>query len=96
MILVTGGAGYIGSHCVLKLLEKGYKVVIFDNLITGHKEIIDRLKTFNLKGKIIDFVHGDLRNIIEREKAEREARIQKRIKKIEKRQKPHYHKSEKA
>ena len=35
MILVTGGAGYIGSHCVLALLEQGNDVVIYDNLSTG-------------------------------------------------------------
>ena len=38
MILVTGGAGYIGSHCVMALLEKVFEVIIFDNLSTGHIE----------------------------------------------------------
>ena len=44
MILVTGGAGYIGSHCVMALLEKGLDVVIFDNLSTGHIETVENLK----------------------------------------------------
>ncbi len=35
MILVTGGDGYIGAHCVIALLEQGYDVVIFDNHSTG-------------------------------------------------------------
>jgi len=56
MILVTGGAGYIGSHCVLALLEKGCDVVVFDNLSTGHIETVETLKNYgNLK-----FVQGDL------------------------------------
>lgn len=59
MILVTGGAGYIGSHCVLALLEKGAKVIVFDNLSTGHKETIEFLKRY---GKL-DFVQGDLLNL---------------------------------
>ena len=37
-ILVTGGAGYIGSHAVLALKQAGYEVVIFDNLEYGHTE----------------------------------------------------------
>lgn len=39
-ILVTGGAGYIGSHTVLSLLEKNYDVVVVDNLSKGHKEAV--------------------------------------------------------
>jgi UDP-glucose 4-epimerase len=36
MILVTGGAGYIGSHAVLALKQAGYDVLILDNLVYGH------------------------------------------------------------
>lgn len=39
-ILVTGGAGYIGSHTVAELSQKGYQVTVFDNLISGHKEAV--------------------------------------------------------
>lgn len=41
-ILVTGGAGYIGSHTVRQLLKKGFKVVVLDNLSLGHKESVDQ------------------------------------------------------
>lgn len=58
MILVTGGAGYIGSHCVLSLLRYGYDVAIFDNLSTGHNEFVDKL---SLLGNVT-FVKGDLLN----------------------------------
>ena len=61
MILVTGGAGYIGSHCVLALLESGHDVVIFDNLSTGHMEIVERLSKFGN----VAFQKGDLNNISE-------------------------------
>ena len=58
MILVTGGAGYIGSHCVLSLLEQGKDVVVFDNLSTGHIETIENLKKI---GNLI-FIRGDLQS----------------------------------
>lgn len=64
MILVTGGAGYIGSHCAMALLELGKDVLVFDNLSTGHIETIETLsKQGNLK-----FIHGDLLNQNEIEK----------------------------
>ncbi len=46
-ILVTGGAGYIGSHTCLELTEAGYDVVIVDNLVNSDKEVLNRLKRIN-------------------------------------------------
>jgi UDP-glucose 4-epimerase len=45
-ILVTGGAGYIGSHAVLALLDAGYPVVVVDNLVTGFRWAVDPRATF--------------------------------------------------
>ncbi|MGN1125570.1 MAG: UDP-glucose 4-epimerase GalE [Candidatus Gastranaerophilaceae bacterium] len=59
MILITGGAGYIGSHTALNFINAGYEVVIFDNLETGHIETIESLKQISN----IKFEKGDLRNI---------------------------------
>lgn len=42
-ILVTGGAGYIGSHTVLALQQAGYDVVILDNLVYGHRELVEQV-----------------------------------------------------
>lgn len=53
-IMVTGGAGYIGSHAVSILIERGYKVVVVDNLSTGHKEAVDEKAKF-YEGDIGDY-----------------------------------------
>ena len=62
-ILVTGGAGYIGSHNVIALIEAGYNVVIFDNLELGHIETVETLKAISAKGSVIDFIQGDLSSV---------------------------------
>lgn len=53
-VLVTGGAGYIGSFMTKRLLDEGHKVVVFDNLERGYKEAID---------KRAKFVQGDIKNV---------------------------------
>lgn len=47
-VLVTGGAGYIGSHAVVQLLDKGYEVVVLDNLENGYSELVDKRAKFYL------------------------------------------------
>jgi UDP-glucose 4-epimerase len=44
-VLVTGGAGYIGSHTVLSLLENNYDVIVYDNLANSSIESIDRVES---------------------------------------------------
>ncbi len=57
-ILVTGGAGYIGSHTVVELIENGYNVIILDNLANSSENVIFTLR--KLTGKEIPFFKGDL------------------------------------
>lgn len=59
-ILVTGGAGYIGSHTVLELLERGHQVVVLDNLSNSSEESLRRVE--KISGKSIAFYVGDLRD----------------------------------
>jgi len=53
-ILVTGGAGFIGSHVVDALIERGHEVVVLDNLLTGKKENINQKAKF-IKGDVASF-----------------------------------------
>jgi UDP-glucose 4-epimerase len=60
MILVTGGAGYIGSHAVLELLLAGEEVLVLDNLCNSSKTALDRVA--QLSGRAPQFIKGDVRN----------------------------------
>lgn len=59
-ILLTGGAGYIGSHTALVLLEAGHDVVVYDNLSNASRESLVRVEA--LTGRAITFVAGDIRD----------------------------------
>ncbi len=59
-ILVTGGAGYIGSHTCIALCEAGYEVVIYDNLSNSSREAIHRVS--DIIGQPITFIEGDIRD----------------------------------
>jgi UDP-glucose 4-epimerase len=58
-ILITGGAGFIGSHLTERLLKDGHKVVVIDNLSTGSLKNIDGFK----EHPDFEFVEGDIRNV---------------------------------
>src|SRR5262249_28415420 len=58
-VLVTGGAGYVGSHTVLALAAAGYDVVVYDNLSYGHPEAVDRIQEI-FPSRSIRLVRGDI------------------------------------
>jgi len=58
-VIVTGGAGFIGSHLAEELVRRGYQVVIFDNLSTGRKENIKELLNKNKVHFIQDSITPD-------------------------------------
>ncbi|WP_456485262.1 UDP-glucose 4-epimerase GalE [Hydrogenimonas sp.] len=66
-IFVTGGAGYIGSHTCVELLNAGYEVVVYDNLSNSSEEAIRRIE--KITGKPLTFIKGDIRDADALEKA---------------------------
>lgn len=59
-IFVTGGAGYIGSHTCLELLEAGHTLVVIDNLSNSNREALNRVVA--LAGRELTFIEGDIRD----------------------------------
>lgn len=59
-VLITGGAGYIGTHTIVELYEAGYEVIAYDNLDNSSIEAIKRIN--QITGKIITFIEGDIRD----------------------------------
>ena len=59
-ILVTGGAGYIGSHTCVELLKAGHDVVVFDNFCNSSPESVARVQ--QISGHSVSLVKGDIRN----------------------------------
>jgi len=59
-VMVTGGAGYIGSHTLVELLTEGHQAFVIDNLSNGHEEALSRVK--QLANKDFGFVKGDIRD----------------------------------
>ncbi|KXB31367.1 UDP-glucose 4-epimerase [Dechloromonas denitrificans] len=60
MILVTGGAGYIGSHTVVELLASGHELVVFDNFSNSSPKVFERIETISGKRPIV--LEGDIRD----------------------------------
>lgn len=62
-VMVTGGDGYIGSHCVLALLDSGYDVLTFDNHSTGHIQTSENISGISTEGRFLGTFSGDLLNV---------------------------------
>ncbi len=61
-ILVTGGLGFIGSHCVVKLIDRNYHVVICDNLSNSDISVIDKINKITQRPDNLVFVQADIRD----------------------------------
>ena len=59
-VLVTGGAGYIGSHTCVELLNAGHDVVIVDNFVNSKPDVLDRIR--EITGRDPEFIEADLRD----------------------------------
>ena len=59
-ILLTGGAGYIGSHTIIELDKAGHSVVVVDNLVNSKPEALNRVA--KIIGKTVPFVEADIRD----------------------------------
>jgi UDP-glucose 4-epimerase len=59
-VFVTGGAGYIGTHTALSLLEAGHEVIVLDNLCNASREALRRVE--HLAGRTLTFIEGDIRD----------------------------------
>ena len=58
--LVTGGAGYIGSHTCVELIEAGHTPIVIDNLSNSNPESLHRVA--EITGKTVEFIEGDVRD----------------------------------
>lgn len=59
-ILLTGGAGYIGSHAAVNLIESAHKVIVYDNFSNSHPDVIQKIE--QITNSKVDFIEGDIRD----------------------------------